>query len=138
MGKSNQLLFYIAHWDISQPLFAHSCSMSLCAYRNMQSCPRQRAFHTKRGVKVKIESAPTLQHFSPGYYNCWRTDGLLWSSGNNFNRFMTLSVACKQMNNGHITFCAYAIFLKINQIKWWHGTIRFCTLALVNAMANTT
>lgn len=53
MGRSDQLLFYLAHLDISQPLFAHSCSMSLCAYRNMQSCPRQRAFHTKRGVKVK-------------------------------------------------------------------------------------
>jgi len=63
-------------------------------------------FNTKRGVKVKIESAPTLKHFSSGYYNCWRTDGLLWSSGNNINRYMTLSVACKEMNNGHITLCA--------------------------------
>lgn len=74
MGRSDQLLFYLAHWDISQPLFAHSCSMSLCAYRNMQSCPRQSFSHKKRGESQDRECTHPPALFTRLLQ---RTDGLI-------------------------------------------------------------
>lgn len=121
--KSDQLLFYLAHWDISQPLIAHSYCMSLCAYRNMQSCPRQRAFHTKRGVKVKSTLLSALfTKLLQLMKNWW---SVMIISGKHINHFIVSGMQTNEQYRSHPLLYMCEIFLKNKMVTLYNKTLYF-------------